>query len=626
MKFAKFADIRSTKTAVFNALSRFSFAKSQPISNASPSKKSSILRYFSLASVLATTLFMSGCATSRYEQAPGLTVVKEPTAEQGLVVVRLIDTESSFLQFNDITLAPENINEDKEAKYQELTVLKPMQEGNSLFTGILKPGRYSIQAYGYKYFLGYWISDFVKVGVSFGTFEVKAGQVTDLGTLIHYAKPSDDIYINTLTRAPNPDIGEVLKKHYRFHKFDTENMLTWDDDESAEEHESRYASVAQNPLKYTKIAKTHDQHTYFLSPLGVMLVRDHEGDWDLDAVDSNMFLTAIDKSADGGLLLGGYEGTLFYKPAEGEWMNVSVEPEWTIDNIEFRNANEAMIVRHNNNDVVVELATIQEDSVQLKELNRFEGQGYGWTSFEKNAEEAAEKEQGKYNYRIENVSAFEFEGRWQIGLRVAGNKDVSLFSSVSNLNFDYDKSTNVARTMKFDKRIDFVISTGDRLIGIDKPGVWSWSNKFEFYAYDEEAKKWAVMNRSVKWCGQHEILVTNEKRCETNGPKVKTSEFLSVGQMVKLDNGTTFTVAVISDFRPKDRNDKTYSHIRLLKSLDNGKTWLDAKANFPNYMCRHLVPQVTDRLLLSCQTYSSDFYESTDEGDSWKHVRHQEAF
>lgn len=588
------------------------------------SKFSAMTRYLSVGLALSASLFMSGCVTSRFEQAPGLTVVQEPTAEQGLVVVRLIDAEQTFLQFNDITLAPENINEDKEAKYQELTVLKPTKEGNSLFTGILKPGRYSIQAYGYKYFLGYWITDFTKVGVSFGTFEVKAGQVTDLGTLIHYPKPSDGVYINTLTRAPNPDVGEVLSKHYSFYKFDTENMLTWDEDDSSEDHESRYASVAQNPVMYSEISKTHDDHIYFLSPLGVMLIRDHEGEWDMDAVDSNMFLTAIDKSPDGGVLTGGYEGTFFYKPAEGDWINVSMAPEWTIDNIEFQSANEAIIVRHNSNDVLVELATIQGDAVQLKELNRFEGRANGWQHFEKNAEEAAAKKTEKLNYRIKEVNAFDFEGRWNLGIKVASHSNKTFFASSTNLTFDYDKTTNIAKTKKFDERIDYVVATGGRLIGVDEPGAWSWSGKYEFYSYQEDTKTWEIIDKKVQWCGDHEILVTNEKRCES-GAKVKSSDFWTIGSLVKTPNDDTFAISVISDFK-SDTKDESYSHIRLLKSSDNGKTWQDTKASFPNDVCRHLVPQVTDRLLLSCQSYSSDFYESTDEGKTWEHVRQQEAF
>lgn len=587
---------------------------------------STIARFLCLGLVLSASLFLSGCATSRYEKAPGLSFAQEPTAEQGLVVARLIDTETTFFQFNQIILAPENINEDKESKYQKLTILKPMQDGNSLFTGILKPGRYSIQSYGYQYFLGYWISDFSSVGVSFGTFEVKAGQVTDLGTFIHYSKPSDDVFINTLTRAPNPEVGEVLAKHYSFYKFDTENLLTWDEDDSAEEHESLYVSMAQNPNNFTEISKTQDDHIYFLSPLGVMLIRDHEGEWDMDAVDSNMFLTAIDKSPDGSVLTGGYEGTFFYKPAEGDWIDVSMAPEWTVDLIEFRSANEAIIVRHNRNDVLVELATIQGDAVQLKELNRYEGRGNGWQHFEKNAQEAAvkdAKEAEKLNYRIKDVNAFEFEGRWNLGIKVASQSNYLLLAESTNLTFDYDKTTNVAKTKKFDKRIDYVVATGGRLIGVDKPGTWSWSGKYEFYSYQEKTKTWELIEKKVQWCGDHEILATEEKRCES-GAKVKSSDFWTIGSLVKTPNDDTFAIGVISDF--KSDNDESYSHIRLLKSSDNGKTWKDSKATFPNKVCFHLVPQVTDRLLLSCESYSSDFYESTDEGKTWQHVRQQEAF
>jgi photosystem II stability/assembly factor-like uncharacterized protein len=68
------------------------------------------------------------------------------------------------------------------------------------------------------------------------------------------------------------------------------------------------------------------------------------------------------------------------------------------------------------------------------------------------------------------------------------------------------------------------------------------------------------------------------------------------------------------------------SNTRILVTDDGGKSWLASKSKLPKKYCNSFVPEVSDRLLVSCNGSSGDFYESHDDGATWEHVRQQENF
>ena len=66
--------------------------------------------------------------------------------------------------------------------------------------------------------------------------------------------------------------------------------------------------------------------------------------------------------------------------------------------------------------------------------------------------------------------------------------------------------------------------------------------------------------------------------------------------------------------------------IKIVKTNDAGKTWRITDLELPSEFCTRLISKVKDSLLLSCNGTSSDFYESSDFGKSWQHVREHESF
>ena len=71
---------------------------------------------------------------------------------------------------------------------------------------------------------------------------------------------------------------------------------------------------------------------------------------------------------------------------------------------------------------------------------------------------------------------------------------------------------------------------------------------------------------------------------------------------------------------------KRSNEIKIVKTNDAGKTWRITDLELPSEFCTRLISKVKDSLLLSCNGTSSDFYESSDFGKSWQHVREHESF
>lgn len=582
-------------------------------------------KYFLLiASVFLSVLTLSGCATVHHEVAPPLSEYKRPTAQEGVVVVKIVDLNKHPRIFNYISFTPEDINANDNAKFQDLFAVEPVVEGNATFAAMLKPGRYSLGSYGYDYGEGArrqfkWYYN----KVDFGTFEVKAGKVTDLGTLIHYPKPSDGGYINQLIRVPNASLGQVLENHYPYFEFDKNDILTWLDDGSDDLHEASFASVAQNPLNFKYIKRKDDGSIHFLSPLGVVLIRDAKGEWHLDAVETNMLLTALDFSVANETLLGGQEGALFYKQTnDADWQNVSLSPEWTIDFIKFEASNSALLVRHNAYEISVDRITVKDGEAQVDILNKFSAKGTGWASYSQG--ELGGVQDGLLSRLILETTAFEVADRMFIRIVSDKSKDPYAAGFEEIVLFEVDLASFVVQPVELDKRITDFVRIDNQTVG--RKLFFSVAyNQYDYFFYDETADKWNMLNRKVRWCGDHEIVTTKEYRCE-NGYPVKSNVIRPIGGIVRSKSNDLYTIAFIRKFLPDNRDDKTYPHIRLLKSSDEGKTWEDLNTKLPEPQCSDLIAHINGTLLLSCQGYSSDFYESTDEGKSWEHVRQQEAF
>ena len=63
----------------------------------------------------------------------------------------------------------------------------------------MKAGSYSLHSIRAFHTRGdFWYERWAGADAQFGTFDVKPGQVTDLGTIIYYPKPEKDKYIKCI--------------------------------------------------------------------------------------------------------------------------------------------------------------------------------------------------------------------------------------------------------------------------------------------------------------------------------------------------------------------------------------------------------------------------------------------
>ena len=144
-------------------------------------------------------LFILGGCSSGVNMLPTLSEKNMPKENQGVVVVRVINASAYPLPFNQVTITPKNLNESKKIKPSRLRALPVATTGSTIFSSPVTSGSYSLDSIRSFHIQGeFWYSRWAPADAKFGTFDVEAGKVTDLGTIIYYPKPEQDKYLNTI--------------------------------------------------------------------------------------------------------------------------------------------------------------------------------------------------------------------------------------------------------------------------------------------------------------------------------------------------------------------------------------------------------------------------------------------
>jgi hypothetical protein len=150
--------------------------------------------------VILTLLLLGGCA-NQVNMLPSLQKTTNIADDQGVVVARIINASNYRFPFNQLTVNPENVNESTTIKPERLVAIKQSVGGSTVFSAPIKAGHYSLSSIRAFHVVGdYSYSRFVSADAQMGTFEVKPGVVTDLGTLIYYPKVQEDKYTYSQTR------------------------------------------------------------------------------------------------------------------------------------------------------------------------------------------------------------------------------------------------------------------------------------------------------------------------------------------------------------------------------------------------------------------------------------------
>lgn len=581
-----------------------------------PTSIKTFSRHISLIFILA---LLGGCASNRITVQPltASTIVKP---NEGIVVARVINASSYHLPFNNLIISPENLNESKKVKPFELESLKKPVNSTTVFSSAVPEGTYALSGiYSFISMGEYYYSKYAPADAEFGVFKVKPGEVTDLGTIVYYPKPQEDKYINTLVRLPQDEKGEVLNKHFPFYQFDPEAALSWDEDDFGDDRLNTYASVAQNPVTFDDRYLAPDGSVYFLAKLGVIVKRTPLGEWELDAVDTNLELTSISQNEQGDIAVGGAEGKIFFRSAVGDWQDVSLDSNNRIEKLVL-GQNQLQVIASNNALLTVSQANLADSQLTWQEINNYTTLN-GWAS--NPPLEEPKKGTKKRPKRITSVALTEVAGQHYITVRAQSMSDRIEFAGGDSTSYAYNPETWEIDLLKEAPDVSAIVNAGAIKIGIQQAGFWSWDGRPTFLKYTEETNQWDEISTKIRTCDDE---IVERKTCEEDGKRVKASTESFTLRAIPWFKNANEALAIVN-FSDFNFWSSTHTNsVKILATKNGGETWTDTGNELPNDYCSNLVPEVADYLVVTCSGATGDVYQSSDDGATWEHVRQHENF
>jgi len=578
--------------------------------------------------IIVVLLLVGGCA-SQVNMHDVLSAKTELQSNQGVVVARVVNAGSYPLPFNQLTITPENVNKSDKIKPERLSALSKGR-GVMVFASSINAGNYALNSIRAFHSNGDFIySRFVGADAKFGLFEVKPGQVTDLGTLVYYPKPQGEKYVDLLVRTEEPTPGEVLKTYFPFFQYNEEEVLGWNDDGNTEQRQDLLVSIAQNPIRFNRRYLAPDNTVYLLGPLGVMVKRTVDGEYELDAVDTNLDLRSIVQNTRGDLVVGGEEGVLFYKPVNSDsWVDISIEKELVIQDLLFHQEHYLDVVANSNAHVKVMRADLNAVPITFKELNQYSHKS-NWLNSDVEpvapnvlVNISAKSKKPQY---IQNVKLLRNGNNRAIKVTTRGRPEYRFFGSTSSELFNFNPENWRITETQLETEVDYILDAGATKLGIKEGSFWSWTGMPTYWRFDNENNEWQEIATKILRCPDGEII--SKEKCapaKNSQSKIKKEDF-TLNTAPWFYNETD-ALAIVTFTNRSFWSGEVSRDSKIIQTQDGGKTWYDTGYELPKSYCSSVLTEVVDRLILFCAGASSDFYESADQGQHWEHVRLQENF
>lgn len=572
---------------------------------------------------LILAVFVLSACESTVTMAPKLSSNKtNVTQSDGIVVARVINTSKFPFALNQMFIAPKELASSKKVK-PFLAYAEDEPVGNSsLFAISLPNGEYSISTIRAMYFNGnYYYQRGAYVDPTFGTFKVESGKVTDLGTIVFYPKPQDDQYIDTLVRVPDTADGKLLEKYFPKYAKSADDVLTWDEDGLDDDRFTDYANIAQNPINFTKIVQPNDDSLYFLSSLGVILKYTNDEFEEL-AVNSDLKLNTLDENDSGDLLVGGYEGALFYKDVNSdEWRDMSLAFDTTVFDVSFVNEKVFDVLSVSGTQLRVDRYDL--DNMDLvSNLNTY--------SFLKKWKNSALVNKAAVNKKpkvktISNVGVIQSNGIKKLRVIAHNVGKYSVFGRKTIENYDVVDEQWVTQPSSSEGEVDQTTIAGNVELGMKLPGFWALRYIPTYYVRANTTQPWSKITDFIYYCKEGATL-NSKATCIKNGKvserRKKSFTFLSRPWFSDENNGIAIVNFSSVSFWSGERSTET----KILSTNNAGKLWVETELELPKPYCNEIITEISDYILLSCDGATTDFYRSDDMGESWEHIRQQQAF
>lgn len=577
--------------------------------------------------VLAVSILLMGCVGPVNMQQP----IKEGDSLEvgkGVVVARVINASSYPLPFNQLTITPENLNQSKAIKPERMLAAKKVNDGSTVFASSVKAGNYSLGSLRAFHVQGEYIWQYwIPADVSLGSFSVASQQITDLGTLIYYPKLQGDKGLKTVVRMPDSATGEVLEKYFPFQPYDATQLLSWNEDGFEMERQNAFVSVLQNPVSHEDSYLTPSGAVIFPSKLGVIIERDKDGQWLLDAVDTSLPLSAVAENTVGDRVVGGSEGKLFLRRSGGQWSDVSLGSTYFVEHLEFMDDNTIDLIARQELKLTVFRATLDEGELDWKAINAYDSVN-GWekvsdASKAQKDNSTSTRKNAKPRYIASAIMDKTLDKPILSVYTKYARAERAITSGKAQL-FTYDPqswATQKIRTSEKASEVDAIIDAGAVKFGLKRPSLWGFSSSYSYFLQDPATQQWNEIKSSILAC--RGWLPAVDGLCQ-DGKKERQRKFnfQSVPWFSTANDG----VAVAGFTGRSKRSDGERSDTQIIETSDGGQTWLLTTRLVPEPYCTDFVNHFADKIILSCDGVSGDFYESVDSAATWIHVREHQDF
>lgn len=581
------------------------------------------ISFFRLASVSAIYMgILTACSTMpTVDMMPTLSDTTRPTTDMGTLVVRVVNAGGNPVPINFLTIIPKNFNESQQVKAVRLEAFSKVAGKSTVFASPVPPGQYSFDSLRAFYSRGErWYSRGIKADVKFGTFNVKAGKVTDLGTVIYYPKPQGDVYVDTLARAPASHSQQIVSGYLPYLQYDPTEALGWSEDDMEDEHRTRYVSMVQNPVAYNERYRAPDGTVYLIGKLGAILKHTRNAEWLMDAVDTDADLLAIAATSAGDIVLGGEFGKLFLKRSDSnKWNDISFGPTYTVHAITIHDDKFIDVVLNDSRKVEIRRAKLTADNLNWQMMASFTPEGH-WRDSEGNLFFEPGKQKRLLTRRISGVTIQHAAGQSYIFIAAQVGLEHSILDPYVNSLFRYDpEKWVVEKVREIEGGVDDIADAGAVTLGIESPGPFA--SRKTYYRFNPETENWEKVDSRLDFCPT--LKGSLARHCVKNGKRIKRyKDFTFVSIPV-----FTSDMDAIAFVRFGDETSANGEAIyRSVVTTDGGETWAGSEAAPPNNYCLTTIPEIEGSLVVACSGVSSDFYRSTDQGVSWEHARQQENF
>ncbi len=569
-------------------------------------------------------LLLVGCAAPAVYLVDPLSETTVVSPQQGYVTARVVNAGNIAFPFNYLTITPKNLNESADIKPTRLSSIGRVYGDSTVFASPVAAGEYSLSSIRSYHSSGErWYSRWVEGDIALGTFEVKPGVLTDLGTLIYYPKVQEDRYIDMLLRSPGEGTSDTLKSVLPFFKFDSNHIISWNEDGNDGDRTSLYSSAVQNPVVHNQRYLAPDGSVYFIGKLGAILKRDPDAEWILDAVDTDSDLVSIAANDVGDVLVGGEQGALFAKMNNRPWLRIPLSEKYTVRDIVFYSEKLADIVVLDADKLKVFRGRLDEPLTRWKVMASYTP-SKGWLDQYGNSQGVGvQKKKKKKSRLIKSASLTKVDNVNYLFVSVETGSTFSIFNYTKLNEYTYDPDTwSVKKSKGYAKGIDNILMAGESRIGVKKAGFWvSWDS---YFSWDSSQNKWVKISTRFDKCpgGQG----PDPRRCQSDNRsslRFRAFTFLSIPVFTSPSTAIAFVRTRQPSTGFMNATPGEFENI-VVKTDDGGRSWKRADIEIPNKYCTKTVPEVKDSLLVSCVGVSSDFYQSNDNGKTWEHVREHE--